>query len=671
MRDNAERELQKAKKKETVPESNSKLVHELQVHQVELEMQNEELKEAQEELAKLLDEFHEFYDEAPVGYFLLDKNGNVKNVNIKGVELLGLDKGMIVGFGFVRFIPLNYQTKYYRSLKDAMVKCNVEEVELQLKREKSLFYVQMQIVPIYDKFDEKYRITITDITERKKAEEELLQNHDIFNAIIEDAEGPIFSVDCNYRYTSFNLLHAKVMKTLFNADIKIGNNILDYHTNPDDRENAKLNIDKALDGEVVKIESYAGDNLQNYRYFSIFHSPIKDSNGKVIGAAVYAHDITERKKAEEKLKQAHDNLEEQVKERTRELYNERQRLFDVLETMPIMICLLRPDYHVAFANRAFREKFGESGGRHCYEYCFGYSEPCEFCESFKPLETGEPHYWQVKSPDGSIIDSYDFPFTDTDGSPLILEMDIDVTEQKQAEEALKSTLRELERYNEELQSFAYITSHDLQEPLRSIASYAQLIERRYKGQLDSDADEFLDYMVGGATRLQGMIKGLLEYSRVGTKGGEFKDFNAEEALNHALSNLKSSIDECHVEVIYDHLPVIHADENQISRVFQNLIGNALKFRKKDIQPKIHISTQTDDEYIFSIADNGIGIEEQYKDRIFEVFKRLHPIGEYDGAGIGLAIVKKIVERHGGRIWVESEFGVGSTFYFALPVKSQE
>ncbi|MGZ7095133.1 MAG: PAS domain-containing sensor histidine kinase, partial [Methanobacterium sp.] len=628
LRDNAERELQKAKKKETVPESNSKLVHELQVHQVELEMQNEELKEAQEELAKLLDEFHEFYDEAPVGYFSLDKNGNVKNVNIKGVELLGLDKGMIVGFGFVRFIPLNYQTKYYRSLKDAMVKCNVEEVELQLKREKSLFYVQMQIVPIYDKFDEKYRITITDITERKKAEEELLQNHDIFNAIIEDAEGPIFSVDCNYRYTSFNLLHAKVMKTLFNADIKIGNNILDYHTNPDDRENAKLNIDKALDGEVVKIESYAGDNLQNYRYFSIFHSPIKDSNGKVIGAAVYAHDITERKKAEEKLKQAHDNLEEQVKERTRELYNERQRLFDVLETVPIMICLLRPDYHVAFANRAFREKFGESGGRHCYEYCFGYSEPCEFCESFKPLETGEPHYWQVKSPDGSIIDSYDFPFTDTDGSPLILEMDIDVTEQKQAEEALKSTLRELERYNEELQSFAYITSHDLQEPLRSIASYAQLIERRYKGQLDSDADEFLDYMVGGATRLQGMIKGLLEYSRVGTKGGEFKDFNAEEALNHALSNLKSSIDECHVEVIYDHLPVIHADENQISRVFQNLIGNALKFRKKDIQPKIHISTQTDDEYIFSIADNGIGIEEQYKDRIFEVFKRLHPIGEY-------------------------------------------
>ncbi|MGZ7067998.1 MAG: PAS domain-containing sensor histidine kinase, partial [Methanobacterium sp.] len=643
----------------------------LQVHQVELEMQNEELKEAQEELAKLLDEFHEFYDEAPVGYFSLDRNGNVRNVNIKGAELLGLDKGMIVGFGFVRFIPLNYQTKYYRSLKDAMVKCNVEEVELQLKREKSLFYVQMQIVPIYDKFDEKYRITITDITERKKAEEELLQNHDIFNAIIEDAEGPIFSVDCNYRYTSFNLLHAKVMKTLFNADIKIGNNILDYHTNPDDRENAKLNIDKALDGEVVKIESYAGDNLQNYRYFSIFHSPIKDSNGKVIGAAVYAHDITERKKAEEKLKQAHDNLEEQVKERTRELYNERQRLFDVLETVPIMICLLRPDYHVAFANRAFREKFGESGGRHCYEYCFGYSEPCEFCESFKPLETGEPHYWQVKSPDGSIIDSYDFPFTDTDGSPLILEMDIDVTEQKQAEEALKSTLRELERYNEELQSFAYITSHDLQEPLRSIASYAQLIERRYKGQLDSDADDFLDYMVGGATRLQGMIKGLLEYSRVGTKGGEFKDFNAEEALNHALSNLKSSIDECHVEVIYDHLPVIHADENQISRVFQNLIGNALKFRKKDIQPKIHISTQTDDEYIFSIADNGIGIEEQYKDRIFEVFKRLHPIGEYDGAGIGLAIVKKIVERHGGRIWVESEFGVGSTFYFALPVKSHE
>ncbi|MGZ7210102.1 MAG: sensor histidine kinase, partial [Methanobacterium sp.] len=241
---------------------------------------------------------------------------------------------------------------------------------------------------------------------------------------------------------------------------------------------------------------------------------------------------------------------------------------------------------------------------------------------------------------------------------------------KENEVKLQDTIKELERSNKELQSFAYITSHDLQEPLRSIASYAQLIKRRYEGQLDSDADEFIEYMVSGAIRLQSMIKGLLEYSRVGTKGGEFKDFNAEEALNNALSHLKSSIDEYPVEVRYDPLPVIYADESQISRVFQNLISNAIKFKKSQFPPKIHISAKKDtmkNEFVFSVSDNGIGMEEQYSDRIFEVFKRLHPIGEYEGTGIGLAIVMRIIERHGGRIWVESELGEGSTFYFTIPI----
>ena len=159
----------------------------------------------------------------------------------------------------------------------------------------------------------------------------------------------------------------------------------------------------------------------------------------------------------------------------------------------------------------------------------------------------------------------------------------DITEIQQAENQLKETINELEHSNKELESFAYITSHDLQEPLRSIASYAQLIERRYKGQLDSDADEFIDFMVIGAKRMKSMIQGLLDYSRIGTKGEEFKDFSAGEALNHALSNLKSSIEECYVEVTYDSLPVVLGDESQITRVFQNLIGNAIKF-KKGVQP---------------------------------------------------------------------------------------
>jgi len=294
----------------------------------------------------------------------------------------------------------------------------------------------------------------------------------------------------------------------------------------------------------------------------------------------------------------------------------------------------------------------------------------------KLLDTGELQKFEYSS-----ITNDGFRYFETTAVPeynskgeieSILSISRDITERKNSERQLKEIITELQRSNKELQSFAYITSHDLQEPLRTIASYAQLIERRYKGELDDDADEFIEYMVDGAKRMKSMIQGLLDYSRVGTKGNEFKEFNAQEALDYALSNLESSIAENNAEITSDPiLPVIFADEDQIARVFQNLIGNALKFCKDGINPEIHISARKKDkEYVFSVSDNGIGMEEQYSDHIFEVFKRLHSIDEYQGAGIGLAIVKRIVDRHGGRVWVESELGKGSTFYFTIPVRNK-
>ena len=244
---------------------------------------------------------------------------------------------------------------------------------------------------------------------------------------------------------------------------------------------------------------------------------------------------------------------------------------------------------------------------------------------------------------------------------------------KENEFKLKDTVLELERSNEELQSFAYITSHDLQEPLRSVASYAQLIQRRYGGQLDSDADEFIDFMVSGATRMKSMIQGLLDYSRVNRAGIEFVKTDMNAKVEKAVSNLQYAIDESSAEITHDNLPNVIADPDQMVRVFQNLIGNAIKFKKADEPPRIHISANTDKEkyeWVFSVKDNGIGMEKQYTDKIFEVFKRLHTIDEYEGTGIGLAIVKRIIERHGGRVWVESELGVGSTFYFTIPIMSE-
>jgi PAS domain S-box-containing protein len=242
----------------------------------------------------------------------------------------------------------------------------------------------------------------------------------------------------------------------------------------------------------------------------------------------------------------------------------------------------------------------------------------------------------------------------------------DVTERKQMEWKLDSSLADLQRSNAELQQFAYVTSHDLQEPLRMITSYIQIIEEDYKGKLDADADQYIAFAVEGAKRMHTLINDLLAYSRVGTRGEPFTPISLNSVLSSATANLEIAIEEGHAVVTHDRLPTVLGDESQLIQLFQNLLGNAIKFRS-DATPRIHVGVEkTKDEWVFSVRDNGIGIDMKYAERIFAVFQRLHAREEYPGTGIGLAVVKKIVERHGGRVWVESEPGNGSTFYFTLP-----
>jgi PAS domain S-box-containing protein len=242
----------------------------------------------------------------------------------------------------------------------------------------------------------------------------------------------------------------------------------------------------------------------------------------------------------------------------------------------------------------------------------------------------------------------------------------DVTVRRQADANLLSKVEELKRSNEELGQFAYIASHDLQEPLRMVASYTQLLSRRYKGKLDSDADEFIAFAVDGASRMQRLIQDLLAYSRVGTKGRDLLEISSEEALLSALINLRAGIRESGAQVTHDPLPTVLADEMQLVQLFQNLVGNAIKYQSPGV-PKVHISAVKNDgkKWIFSVKDNGLGIDPQYFEKIFGMFQRLHKREEFAGTGIGLAICKKIVERHGGSISVESQPGQGSTFRFAL------
>jgi signal transduction histidine kinase len=248
---------------------------------------------------------------------------------------------------------------------------------------------------------------------------------------------------------------------------------------------------------------------------------------------------------------------------------------------------------------------------------------------------------------------------------------------KQAEAALHKAndelthkAQQLSRSNAELEQFAYVASHDLQEPLRMITSYTQLILRRYGDRFDGDAREFMDFIVDGATRMKQLIEDLLAYSRVGTHGKEFRPTESKAALQKALANLRAAIESTAGTVTYDPLPTVNADEFQLVQLFQNLIGNALKFKGAQT-PRIHISAEDQAEaWTFAVKDNGIGIDAEYFDRIFMVFQRLHNRTDYPGTGIGLAICKKVVDRHGGRIWIESQAGLGSTFRFTVPKKGE-
>jgi light-regulated signal transduction histidine kinase (bacteriophytochrome) len=244
-------------------------------------------------------------------------------------------------------------------------------------------------------------------------------------------------------------------------------------------------------------------------------------------------------------------------------------------------------------------------------------------------------------------------------------------ERATAEAALREKTQALGRSNADLEQFAYVASHDLQEPLRMVSSYMQLFEKRYKGALDPQADKYIAYAVDGAKRMQALIAGLLEYSRVGRQDDPPAPVDTGVALDQALTNLRSALEESKAVVTHDPMPLVIGNGPQITRVFQNLLGNGLKFRRPGEPPRIHVGARVqEDEALFSVRDNGIGIDPQYSDRVFVIFQRLHTRAEYPGTGIGLSVCKKVIERHGGRIWFDSQPGEGTTFSFTLPT-SQE
>jgi PAS domain S-box-containing protein len=373
------------------------------------------------------------------------------------------------------------------------------------------------------------------------------------------------------------------------------------------------------------------------------------------------------------LREARDELEHRVEERTRELEHLQRQNELILNSAGEGIYGIDLEGRATFVNPAAASMtastIGDMLGKTEHDLLGHPFSPagCPLCqpvtdealrlEELKVIRRDRSHF---------ISDYLRTPIHE--GSRLIGAVVVlkDITGQKQAQESLARQARELARSNEDLEQFAYVASHDLQEPLRMVANYTQLLARRYKDKLDQDAHDFIDYAVDGAVRMQGLINDLLQYSRVGTRGKEFSRINLADLLKVALSNLQRSIEENRATVTFDSLPSLTGDSTQIIQLFQNLIGNALKFHGEE-PPRIHVGcTRGEDAWEFSVSDNGIGIDQQYQERIFVIFQRLHGLSDYAGTGIGLAICKKIVERHGGHIWVESSPGQGSRFSFTIP-----
>jgi PAS domain S-box-containing protein len=583
--------------------------------------------------------------------YMLDTEGRVTSWNAGAEQIKGYKAEEILGRHFGCFFPEEAvrEGEPERSLRTAAAQGRCEAQGWLIRKDGARFWAETVLTALRDQSGQVYGFSkVTRDMTRQKWEGQR------FQAAVESAPNAMVMINDKGQIVLINAQGEKLFgyarEELLGKSIELlvperfrgahPNYRKDFFHEPRSRAMGAGRdlFGRCKDGSEIPVE--------------IGLNPIQTDEGKFVLAAIV--DISERKRAEERFRVA-------------------------VEAAPNAMVMINPEGSIILVNAQTEKLFGYSR-----EELLGttiemlvperfrqqhpaYRKDFFACPRSRAMGAGRDLYGLKKDGAEIPVEIGLNPFTTEEGT-FVLAAIVDITERKRAEEALKKTAEDLARSNTELQQFAYVASHDLQEPLRAVAGCVDLLRQRYEGRFEGPADQLMEHAVDGAMRMQTLISDLLAYSRLDTRGGSFQLFDSGNAFQAALSNLQVSIEERNAQITHDPLPTVFADETQLTQLFQNLIGNALKFHGE--RPlTVHTSVERRvNEWVFSVSDNGIGIEPDYYDRIFQIFQRLHTQREYPGTGIGLAVCKKIVDRHGGRMWVKSAPGVGSTFYFTLPIE---
>jgi len=621
-------------------------------------------KNAEKHLAQMEGRYRGLLEAAPDGMVVVNQRGEIVLLNARAEKQFRYWRDELLGQKVKSIIPEGFAERLIadgtRTAAEALAQQIGTGIELiGQRKDGSEFPIEIMLSPLESTEGILVTAAIRDITVRKDAETHLAQMEGRYRGLLEAAPDGMVVVNQGGEIV---LLNAQAEKHFgYRRDELIGQEVTNII--PEGFAERLIADGTRTAAEALAQQIGTGIELIGQRKdgsefpIEIMLSPLDSAEGILVTAAI--RDITVRKDAETHLAQMEG------------------RYRGLLEAAPDGMVVVNQRGEIVLLNAQSEKQFGylrnELIGRKVKSIIpEGFAERLIADETRTAAEALAQHIGTGIELYGLRKDGSEFPIEimlsplESAEGILVTAAIRDITNRKDAEAHLVQNVKELNRSNEELEQFAYVTSHDLQEPLRMVASYTQLLSRRYKGKLDSDADEFIAFAVDGANRMQRLIQDLLTFSRVGKKGQDLLDISSDDALQQAILNLRGAIEESGAIVTRGPMPEVKANETELTQLFQNLVGNGIKYQGPGT-PHIHISAVKNGspKWIFSVQDDGLGIDPQFFERIFGMFQRLHKRDEFAGTGMGLAICKKIVEQHGGSISVDSTPGKGSTFHFTL------